>query len=304
MTSAVSQAAKQVGWIKYLGDPDHYEMIRAGKREAVALLKPLNVGDQIVFLRPAATMHIDLGEQVLIVSGENGSYTIGDVDETPTVLGNVLSWMMGLLQSVHEGEQTEVVTAAIRGQAESDEPVVTKLLLTGTAASARIKNGRRIVYFEWLGNSTPVSMRLAHGPTDRTFGRLGKVTAVDVACPDEDRYPPFRKLTINSGALVFEEDLAPADYRWLLTDASGRSVEGSLIVQSDPGRCESSDYQLANTDSSYLTSLVGLANCMQAENYELIMEHRQSFGPIPIIDQPSRLLLVKAWCESSDRPND
>ena len=159
--------------------------------------------------------------------------------------------------------------------------------------------GRRVVYFEWLGTNTPVAIRLVYGANNQTFGRLEDVTTVDIICPDQNRFPyPFRKLTINSGALVFEEDLAPADYRWVLTDASGRSTEGSLVVRSDLDRCESSYGQSADSDSNYLTPLIDLANCIQAEDYELITEYRQSFGPIPIIDQPSRLLLANAWCKS------
>jgi hypothetical protein len=200
--------AEEIGWVDSISGPvGGIEILRQGKVEPLRVFLTLHDGDQIVVTNAAAAIVVGLGEgKSMRVDSTKTPFTLKKTGATPSIPGNLLKWMGGLLDTkASKSNASSLASMSTRGKDDGGQLVVPYLAKRFFVAATT-----RPMYFSWAGGTPPFEIQLKRQSDGVVLYKQEAIKDRKVTTPVLELAPGDYSLEISDSAKTSYEDFLQA----------------------------------------------------------------------------------------------
>lgn len=156
MMSKVAHA-QEIGWVdSIVGPSGGAQIFHDGKPVVLKPFLTVHEGDQFVIADAATVIVVAFGDAKTVrIDKTKSPFVVKKIGAAPTIPGNLLKWMSGLLDPKSSKPATNSL-ASMSTRGTSSEPLAVPYL----AKSFPVAAAKRALYFSWAGGTAPYAITL------------------------------------------------------------------------------------------------------------------------------------------------
>jgi hypothetical protein len=260
--TSLAWSAIDIGWIDRIqGNVANIQIIREGKRIDAAHYLPIQKGDQISVSHAGTKVVLALanGQQLMVDS--NHPRTALPSGEVPSVVSNLLDWMVSL--SGEGAKRPKIVVASTRNSGASG-----RLAIPMIKDETTLVSGERDLALAWQGGTPPYEVKLVRR---------------------DDRRVALEVSGLDTPQLVRNIHIAPGIHELIVGDATGATWREKLIAVSEISLPEV-PRAFASLPPN-LSQTLGVAWLAGVDDGKWILEAYTRVATTPSLDETSKALM-------------
>ena len=240
-TAATPLPAAEIGWIDSIdGSAPGVKLVRQGKIEVAKPYSPLQTDDVIELPDEQTRVVVSYSDgKTQRIAFKQSPFRIESRGAAPSVPGNLLKWVSGLVAGDSQSPQQLTAMTAMTARGTGNTPLSVPYLTKRFFVVAQ----QRALYFSWSDGSAPFQLRLIRLADNKEIVSLSEIKTRTIMTPVVDLAAGDYRLEVaDAGGSVYEDQLravaaAPTFPESLqaLPAASAKLVAASWLARAESG---------------------------------------------------------------------